>query len=108
MADNVTLNPGAGGVVVSTEDIGGVQIERTKILTGGHGVDGGDVTQANPLPTLDMAGLIPFAYDYIGVARNLQGQIQTVEYRAGGVGGTIVATLTLTYASGLLASVSRT
>lgn len=51
MADNVVLNPGAGGAVVSTEDIGGgLQMERTKIVTGAYGIDGGDVTGANPFP----------------------------------------------------------
>lgn len=51
MADNVTLNPGAGGSTVSTEDIGaGIQMERTKIVTGAHGTDGGDVTVSNPFP----------------------------------------------------------
>ena len=50
MADNVTTNPGVGGAVFATDDIGGVQYPRTKLVIGADGVNGGDVSAANPLP----------------------------------------------------------
>jgi len=50
MADNTTLNTGAGGDVIATDDIGGVKYQRVKVT---FGVDGAaaDVTAAVPLPT---------------------------------------------------------
>lgn len=50
MADNVTLNPGVGGSVVATDDIGAVQFQRIKLTLGADGVNDGDVASANPLP----------------------------------------------------------
>lgn len=50
MADNVTANPGAGGAVFATDDIGGVNFPRHKIIIGADGVNDGDVSAANPLP----------------------------------------------------------
>jgi hypothetical protein len=50
MADNTTLNPGAGGDVIASDDIGGVKYQRTKVT---FGVDGAatDASSTNPLPT---------------------------------------------------------
>lgn len=56
MADNTTLNSGSGGDVIATDDIGGVKYPRTKIVVGADGVNGGDVSSANPLPTAVVAG----------------------------------------------------
>lgn len=50
MSDNTLLNPGAGGDTITTEDIGGVKMPRSKIALGAAGVDGGDVTLTNPFP----------------------------------------------------------
>jgi hypothetical protein len=50
MADNITTNPGTGGAVLASDDIGGVQYPRTKLVIGADGVNGGDVSAANPLP----------------------------------------------------------
>jgi hypothetical protein len=49
MADNTTLNPGASGDIIATDDIGGVKHQRVKIE---HGADGSatDVSTASPLP----------------------------------------------------------
>ena len=51
MADNTQLNTNAtSGDVIGTDDIGGVKYQRIKIITGADGVNGGDVTTANPFP----------------------------------------------------------
>lgn len=50
MADNTTLNPGTGGDVISTDDIGGsVKVQRVKVQIG---VDGAadDVNVGNAMP----------------------------------------------------------
>lgn len=58
MADNTTLNSMAGGDVVATDDIGGVKIQRIKLIHGADGVNDGDVAKANPLPTYVAQGAI--------------------------------------------------
>lgn len=50
MADNTRLNPGSGGDLLRSEDIGPYKIAVSKIYVGASGVDGGPVTAANPLP----------------------------------------------------------
>ena len=49
MSDNTQLNPGTGGDVIATDDIGGVKFQRVKV---NFGVDGAatDVSAVNPLP----------------------------------------------------------
>lgn len=50
MADNTATNPGSGGDVISTDDIGGgVKVQRVKVQ---HGVDGTatDVSTSSPMP----------------------------------------------------------
>jgi hypothetical protein len=48
MADNVVL-PGTG-VPVASDDIGGNQFQRVKLVHGADGVNDGDVSTANPYP----------------------------------------------------------
>jgi len=57
MADNVTANPGAGGPVFATDDIGGVNYPRSKVV---FGVDGTatDVSAAAPLPVTVLGELL--------------------------------------------------
>ena len=52
MADNITAfaNTGYGIDVFATDDIGGVNYPRTKIVIGTNGVNDGDVSSVNPLP----------------------------------------------------------
>lgn len=38
MADNVTLNPGVGGAVAATDDVGGVHYQKVKLDVGGDGL----------------------------------------------------------------------
>ncbi len=51
--DNILLNAASnvGGATLGTELINGAHIERVKLITGEHGVDGGNVSADNPLPT---------------------------------------------------------
>jgi hypothetical protein len=51
--------------------------------------------------------LVPEEYDHMDLSYTA-GKVSQVVYRQGGPGGTIVATLTLGYTSGLLSSVTRT
>lgn len=52
MADNTQLNLGSTGDFIATEDMTTYKLPATKIRTGVHGTDGGDVTTANPFPVL--------------------------------------------------------
>jgi hypothetical protein len=49
MADNFETNPGTGGAVFASDDIGGVQHPRFKVQIGADGV-AADVSAANPMP----------------------------------------------------------
>jgi hypothetical protein len=51
MADNTTLNTGVGGNNVASDDIAGVHYQRIKMVHGQDGVNDGDVSSVNPLPT---------------------------------------------------------
>lgn len=50
MSDNTTLNPGTGGDIIATDDVGGVKFQRMKLALGADGAHDGDVSAANPLP----------------------------------------------------------
>lgn len=50
MADNFTGNPGTGGDTFSADDIGGVKVQRVKLMLGADGVNGGDASSSNPMP----------------------------------------------------------
>jgi hypothetical protein len=55
MSDNTqVLNPNAirngGGDIISTDDLGGVKVQRVKMMLGGDGVNEGDVSLTNPMP----------------------------------------------------------
>jgi hypothetical protein len=51
MADNVTLNAGAGGATLKTDELAGsVHVQAVKLLLGADGVNDGYVESANPLP----------------------------------------------------------
>ena len=49
MADNTTLNPGTGGDVISTDDLGAVKVQRVKVQIGTDG-SAADVYSANAMP----------------------------------------------------------
>lgn len=50
MSDNTELNPGTGGDIAATDDIGGVKYQRVKLALGADGVNDGDVSEGNPMP----------------------------------------------------------
>lgn len=51
MADNVVLDPGAGGSTIASDDVGGVQYQRVKLDGGGDGL-------SEPLPGTTADGLL--------------------------------------------------
>ena len=54
------------------------------------------------------SGLSVPEHDYIGITNDVNGNPTTVVYRAGGSGGTIVATVNMTYeGNGFLTAVNR-
>lgn len=53
MADNVTINPGAGGSTIACDDISGIQYQRVKLIYGGDGTNSGDVSSTNPYPVVE-------------------------------------------------------
>ena len=52
MADDVVLNPGAGGDSVAADDIGGVKFQRVKLIHGPDGTNQGDISHDNPYPVI--------------------------------------------------------
>jgi hypothetical protein len=57
MADNVAITPGSGATAAS-DDIGGVQFQRIKLVHGADGVNDGDVSSANGLPVQGVGELM--------------------------------------------------
>lgn len=49
MTDNVAITAGTG-TSIAADIVGGVHIQRMKIVTGADGTNGGDVTITNPFP----------------------------------------------------------
>ena len=58
MADNTTLNPGAGGDISAADDIDGVKYQRVKLTLGSDGVNDGDLSATNPMPVAESGPLI--------------------------------------------------
>lgn len=53
MADNVNVSP-SGSTPIATDDIAGVQFQKVKLNLGTDNIDGGVVSEENPLPTRDI------------------------------------------------------
>jgi len=51
MADGTQINVGQGGDVIATDEISGQKYQRVKLIYGGDGVNSGDVSATNPLPS---------------------------------------------------------
>jgi hypothetical protein len=56
MADNLTLNSGAGGATLATDDVSGVHYQIVKISTGALDDGGFPVSSTNPMPVGDAGG----------------------------------------------------
>lgn len=61
----------------------------------------------NAQPTIEATGLVPKVYDYISLTYT-GSDLTTAVYKTGGAAGTTVATLTMTYSTGILQTVTRT
>lgn len=57
MADNTTLNPGTGGDVIASDDVGGVKYQVVKLAVGADGA-AALVANANPIPVSDAGGAL--------------------------------------------------
>ena len=73
---------------------------QVKVIDDDTGIS--EFTVDNNLQTINMGQLVPEVYDYISITyvpggADGEGEIQTVTYKDGGVGGTTVATLLLVY-----------
>jgi len=53
-----------------------------------------------------MTSLVPHEYDYIALTYTGD-DLTGIEYRKDGASGTVVATLTLAYSSGILSTITR-
>jgi hypothetical protein len=51
MADNVGITPGSGAIAAA-DDIGGALYQRIKLIHGDDGINAGDVSVNNPMPTV--------------------------------------------------------
>jgi hypothetical protein len=97
MADNTTLNPGTGGDVIASDDIGGIKFQRVKPS---WGVDGSavDVSEASPLPVADaqsggmLLRILQMLMAPLGYDKSLQRSRGTVIVESGAV--TTVTTVT--------------
>lgn len=52
MSANTILNAGTGGDVIAADDLGTAKAQRVKLMLGATGVDGGNVTPTNAIPTI--------------------------------------------------------
>ena len=81
MPDNTQINPGVGGDVIRTDDIGGVKFPVSKLALGNDGVNDGLVSTTNPLPVVlpGNADLTPMYVELSRTARDLFGRIRVSE-----------------------------
>ena len=100
MADNVAITPGSGATAAA-DDIGGVLFQRVKVVHGADGVNDGDVSTANPLPTQESGGatsllsrILNVLMSPVGFDRSLSRQRVTAVIESGTMTGmTTVSTV---------------
>lgn len=96
MADNTkVLNPAAinaAGDNISTDDLGVAKAQRVKIITGASGVDGGNVSTANPFPVVGpitdaelRASSVPVSGAFYPATQPVSGPLTNAELRASDV-----------------------
>lgn len=56
MADNFETPAGSGGKTFASDEIGGIDFPRVKLIHGENNTNDGDVSSANPFPVTDAAG----------------------------------------------------
>lgn len=71
MADNVQLNPGVGGAIIASDEIGAAQYQRIKLTLGGNGVDDGDLASGNPMPVREVRPTTGTVTSVAGSATNV-------------------------------------
>jgi len=78
MADNTVLNTMSGGDTISTDDIGGIKVQRMKVQYGSDGT-ATDVDTTTPLPvtSTDLAALVTLVTDEARVTHELLFRILT-------------------------------
>lgn len=79
-ADNINVTQGSGKVM-ATDDIGGVNYQRHKLIFGPDGTNEGDVSRANPLPVTAAR-----SDDFSGVSGNITGVTPVEAAAAAGSG----------------------
>jgi hypothetical protein len=99
VADNVGYTPGSGATVAS-DDIGGVQFQRVKLVHGADGVNAGDVSLTNPYPVTLTQGEVVEALEAMRMAvhslnRSIGQSMPDVAGRLRVVVDAITASLTL-------------
>jgi hypothetical protein len=99
MADNLGYTPGSGATVAS-DDIGGVQFQRVKLVHGADGVNAGDVSLTNPYPVTLTQGEVVEALEAMRMAvqslnRSIGQSMPDVAGRLRVVVDAITASLTL-------------
>ena len=69
MADNISIGFNSGDTNIATDDIAGRHYQRVKVVTGGDGVNDGDVSASNPLPITTSDGPMLDAFGRIRMSQ---------------------------------------
>ncbi len=94
MADNTQLNPGSGGDIAATDDIGGVKWQRVKVTLGADGINDGDVHAGNPMPVAGAVNVDNFPPQTgLTDAQLRAAPVPTVDAEAGSLLGRILRAL---------------
>lgn len=62
--DNVAVNP-SGSTLIATDDVNGVQHQKVKVTLGDDGMDGGSVSNSNPMPA-EIVGIFKRLFQVFG------------------------------------------
>lgn len=102
MADNTTLNIGTGGDVIASDDIAGVKYQRVKIVHGIDGVNDGDISSSNPMPTFIIdTTKVPVSFWANGAASGATGVETAITLsKSPSAGGTVTTAASFVVTSG--------
>lgn len=109
MADNIAVTPSSqpDAKDVATDDVGGIHYQVVKLAVGADGA-AALVGNDDPLPASIQNAFVRGKFDHVDLAYDGGGRLTVVTYRFGGPAGSVVATLSLAYSNGRLASVTKT